>query len=222
MRRLSEQEKNLCCLILRGDGPNNFLGNILDPYLPDATICMWYEREKPRLMIIHENPHRDRSEDLIFKRETELRKLLLVTVNLIQLLEREGYIMLFMPMTRQGSQMIEMGARYNTGCRAEEVENRKICSVKDCLRIGSDIQDDVVAELLIKYASREIYVTEEFRAFCENGYIPRSDIQFSQSLELTNQSLEVTKQSLEVTRKSYKVAIMALIVALLSFLVSIL
>jgi len=183
---------------------------------------MWYEREKPRLMIIHENPHRDRSEDLIFKRETELRKLLLVTVNLVQLLEREGYIMLFMPMTRQGSQMIEMGARYNTGCRAGEVENRKICSVKDCLRIGSDIQDDVVAELLIKYASREIYVTEEFRAFCENGYIPRSDIQFSQSLELTNQSLEVTKQSLEVTRKSYKVAIMALIVALLSFLVSIL
>ena len=96
------------------------------------------------------------------------------------------------------------------------------------VEIESEIKDAYVIQLLAEYSSKAIYVTEEFRVFCENGYIPRSDVQFNQNLELTRQSLELTKQSFELSKQSLdkartsnRIAIATLIITLLSFVVSI-
>ena len=82
------------------------------------------------------------------------------------------------------------------------------------IEITSEIKDASVIKLLAEYSSKAIYVTEEFRAFCENGYIPRSDVQF-------NQNLELTRQSLDKARISNYIAIATLIITFLSFLASV-
>ena len=100
--------------------------------------------------------------------------------------------------------------------------------------ITSDIKDPSVVNLLAEYSSKAIYVTEEFRAFCENGYIPRLDVQFNQNLELTrqsleqsNQGLELTKQSLEqsnqgleLTKKAYRVAVGSFLIAIATLILT--
>ena len=82
------------------------------------------------------------------------------------------------------------------------------------VEIESEIKDASVIQLLAEYSSKEIYVTEEFRVFCANGCIPRSDVQF-------NKNLELTRQSLKKARISNYIAIATLIITLLSFLASV-
>ena len=89
------------------------------------------------------------------------------------------------------------------------------------IEITSEIKDASVIKLLAEYSSKEIYVTEEFRAFCENDYIPRSDVQFNKNLNLTRQSFELSKQSLDKARISNHIAMATLAITFLSFLVSI-
>ena len=201
---------------MQRDGRNNYLANILDSYLPDAkittnkekqTVCIRYK------MFAQEYPPLPRSE-----RDAEIRRLILETVTLIKLLQQEGYIMLFMNAPEEPNSSIGAGPDIliSTDEEAQTIE------------ITSEIEDASVIKLLAEYSSKEIYVTEEFRAFCANGCIPRSDVQFNQNLELTRQSLELTKQSFELSKQSLgkartsnRIAIATLIMTLLSFVVSI-
>ena len=89
------------------------------------------------------------------------------------------------------------------------------------IEIKSEIKDASVIKLWAEYSSKAIYVTEEFRVFCANGCIPRSDVQFNQNLELTKQGFELSKQSLDKARISNYIAIATLIITLLSFLASV-
>ena len=89
------------------------------------------------------------------------------------------------------------------------------------IEIKSEIKDASVIKLWAEYSSKAIYVTEEFRVFCANGCIPRSDVQFNQNLELTKQSLELGKKSLDKAGFSNWVAIATLIFTFLFSLVSI-
>ena len=134
-----------------------------------------------------------------------------MTVNLIKLLEQEGYIMLFMSTTVEPNLSIGAGPDKIISVDGEE----------EIIETRSDIEDASVIKLLTEYNPKEIYVTEEFRAFCANGCIPRSDVQFNQNLELTKQSLELAKQSLDKAEFSNWVAIATLIITILSFVVSV-
>ena len=216
MRLLSKQEQELCRRILQGDGRNNYLANILDSYLPDAkittnkekqTVCIRY---KMFAQEYHPFPHSER--------DAEIRRLILETVTLIKLLQQEGYIMLFMNAPEEPNLSIGAGPDKIISVDGEE----------EIIETRSDIEDASVIKLLIEYNPKEIYVTEEFRVFCANGCIPRSDVQFNKNLELTRQSLELTKQSFELSKQSLgkartsnRIAIATLIITLLSFVVSI-
>lgn len=217
MRLLSKLEQQLCWLILQGDGHYNYLANILDDYLPDAKIYVSKQKEQ-EVYILYKMFARDRENFPFDERDAQIRRLILVTVNLIKLLEQEGYIMLFMSTTVEPNLSIGAGPDKIISVDGEE----------EIIETRSDIEDASVIKLLIEYNPKEIYVTEEFRVFCANGCIPRSDVQFNKNLELTRQSLELTKQSFELSKQSLgkartsnHIAIATLIITLLSFVVSI-
>ena len=187
---------------MQGDGRNNYLANILDSYLPDAKITI--NKEKQTVFIRYKMFARDRKNFPLFKRDAQIRTLILETVTLIKLLQQEGYIMLFMDTTEEPNFSIGAGPDKLISIDEEE----------QTIEITSEIKDASVIKLLAEYSSKAIYVTEEFRAFCENGYIPRSDVQF-------NQNLELTRQSLDKARISNYIAIATLIITFLSFLASV-
>ena len=218
MRLLSKLEQQLCWLILQGDGHYNYLANILDGYLPDAKIYVSKQKEKepkepkePKVYILYKMFARDRENFPFDERDAQIRRLILVTVNLIKLLEQEGYIMLFMSTTVEPNLSIGAGPDKIISVDGEE----------EIIETRSDIEDASVIKLLIEYNPKEIYVTEEFRVFCANGCIPRADVQFNQNLELTKQSLELGKKSLDKAGFSNWVAIATLIITFLFSLVSI-
>ena len=193
MRLLSKEEQELCESILsRGSDPNNILQNILDPFLEYARIWVCNISGKPKAKILQEDSLGHKATT---SREEEISGAILMAVNLIKLLERDGYIMLLQVLPEKPSEF-----HFGPGA-----ENQPY--------VSSDINDDVV-KLLVDYSFTRIYVTEEFRVFCANGCIPRSDVQF-------NQNLELTKQSLDKARTSNWIAIATLIITLLSFVVSI-
>ncbi len=216
MRLLSKLEQQLCWLILQGDGHYNYLANILDGYLPDAKIYVSKQKEQeeqkePKVYILYKMFARDRENFPFDERDAQIRRLILVTVNLIKLLEQEGYIMLFMSTTVEPNLSIGAGPDKIISVDGEE----------EIIETRSDIEDASVIKLLIEYNPKEIYVTEEFRVFCANGCIPRADVQFNQNLELTKQSLELGKKSLDKAGFSNWVAIATLIITFLFSLVSI-
>ena len=236
MRLLSKLEQELCWRILQRDGHYNYLANILDGYLPDAKIYVRkqkvqeekneekkkvqkvqkekkekQEKKEPEVYILYKMLARDSENFPIGERDAQIRRLILVTVNLIKLLEQEGYIMLFMSTTVEPNFSIGAGPDKIISVDGEE----------ETTETKSPIKDASVIKLLIEYNPKEIYVTEEFRVFCENGCIPRSDVQFNENLELTKRSLELARQSLNKTRISNRIAIATLIITILFSLVSI-
>jgi len=224
MRLLSKLEQQLCWLILQGDGHYNYLANILDDYLPDAKIYV-SKQEEQEVYILYKMFARDRENFPFDERDAQIRRLILVTVNLIKLLEQEGYIMLFMNASEEPNSSIGAGPDILISADGEE----------QTVEIESEIKDAYVIQLLAEYSSKAIYVTEEFRVFCENDYIPRSDVQFNKNLNLTRQSFELSRQSFELSKQSFelskqslgkartsnRIAIATLIITFLSFLVSI-
>ena len=209
MRLLSKQEQELCRRILQGDGRNNYLANILYSYLPDAKITT--NKEKQTVCIHYKMFAQDYDYFPLFERDAEIRRLILETVTLIKLLQLEGYIMLFMNASEGPNSSIGAGPDKLISVDEEE----------QTIEITSEIKDASVIKLLAEYSSKAIYVTEEFRVFCENGYIPRSDVQFNLNLELTKQSFELSKQSLDKAQTSNRIAIITLIIAFLCNLVTI-
>lgn len=97
MRLLSELEQKICDCILTREGPNNLLQNVLDPLLGNVKIEVKDVGEKYEVEICYKERVSD-SED------EETHELILTAVNLIQLLEREGYIMLYMVLDKQLSE----------------------------------------------------------------------------------------------------------------------
>lgn len=204
MRLLSKGEQELCRRILKGDGRNNYLANILDSYLPDAKI--YVKKEEQKVSIHYKMFVRYYEAFPLFERDAQIRRLILEAVTLIKILEQEGYIMLFMNASEEPNSSIGAGPDKLISVGGEE----------EIIEIESKISDPSVINLLIEYNPKEIYVTEEFRVFCANGCIPRSDVQFNQNLELTKQSLELARQSLDKAGCSNWVAIATLIITLLS------
>lgn len=209
MRLLSKEEQELCRRILQGDGRNNYLANILDSYLFGAKITI--NKEKQTVCIRYKMFAQDYECFPLFERDAQIRRLILETVTLIKLLQQEGYIMLFMNASEEPNSSI--GAGPDILISADEEAQT--------IEITSEIKDASVIKLLAEYSSKEIYVTEEFRVFCENDYIPRSDVQFNKNLNLTWQSFELSKQSLDKARTSNRIAIATLIISSLFNLVMI-
>ena len=144
MRLLSKLEQQLCWLILQGDGHYNYLANILDDYLPDAKIYV-SKQEEQEVYILYKMFARDRENFPFDERDAQIRRLILVTVNLIKLLEQEGYIMLFMSTTVEPNLSIGAGPDKIISVDGEE----------EIIETRSDIEDASVIKLLTEYNPKE-------------------------------------------------------------------
>lgn len=175
MRSLNKEEQQFCNRILQGNGNNNYIGNIIDDKLDNVRIVMnrQYSGVEILVTISNQNPT-DEDLNYVKKRNTEVCELILEVVNLIQLLEKEHYIMTL----RRGNQVqnpMSMG---------------RGCVNLPCIR--SNMPDSNIANLLIEYCEKEIYVTEEFRLFCNRRFIARDEQRFQKQIKLTYGALIIS------------------------------
>ncbi|MBW4766381.1 hypothetical protein KZO60_01380 [Prevotella nanceiensis] len=168
MRSLNKEEQQFCNRILQGNGNNNYIGNIIDDKLDNVRIVMNRQNSDVEILVTVSNQS-PTAEDYNYaiKRYTEVFELILEVVNLIQLLEKEHYIM-----TIRRANQVQSPMSMGRGC-----------VTLPC--IGWKIPDSNIANLLIGYCEKEIYVTEEFRLFCNRRFIARDEQRFQKQIKLT-------------------------------------
>ena len=163
MRILNSNEQDLCRKILNGNGNNNYLGNIIDHRLGGVCISVTMATKYVELVftIPSGNNHPSPQEtEIIIERISEISIVILETVNLINMLEKEVYIMLL-----QKSNNFSQNPKFG-GC------------VSNMPSVTNHFADQKICDLLIEYINKEIYITEEFREFCNHGYIARDERRF--------------------------------------------
>ena len=175
MRSLNKEEQQFCNRILQGNGNNNYISNIIDDKLDNVRIVMNRQNSDVEILVTVSNQS-PTAEDYNYaiKRYTEVFELILEVVNLIQLLEKEHYIM-----TIRRANQVQSPMSMGRGC-----------VTLPC--IGWKIPDSNIANLLIGYCEKEIYVTEEFRLFCNRRFIARDEQRFQKQIKLTYGALIIS------------------------------
>lgn len=178
MRILSKGEQELCARILKGNGQNNYLGNIIDNKLGGICIVIVRNPQSVSLEYTIENqyPTPEESESII-KSINEISNFILTAISLINLLEKEGYI-LILKKADQGNASRFGGCISNLPC------------------VSSQFVDDNISNLLIKFVDKEIIVTEEFRRFCKDKYIARDERRFTKQYIISTSALVITTLAL--------------------------
>jgi hypothetical protein len=162
MRILSVDEQDLCQRIVAGNGNNNYLGNIIDNKLSGICIHLTRSQAKVELRItIPEQRELTIEENhQIVSKIQDISFTILTAVNLIRMLEREGYILLL-----QKANQLPESTQFG-GC----VEGRPF--------VYSGLGDENVTNLLVEYIDKEIIITDEFIQFCDHGFIGRDERRF--------------------------------------------
>ncbi|MDR2269485.1 MAG: hypothetical protein LBF27_01150 [Sphingobacterium sp.] len=175
MRLLSSLEKDLCNQIIKHAGPNNFIGNIIDKHLQNVCIVVNRNNNSVSLEFTIRNNIPSREEtNAIFEKLEEISMLTLQLVNLLQLLIKDGYIMM---LKRSGNSQPIM--RFG-GC------------IGNMPSVPYTFSDENITKLLLEYSDKEIYSTEEFKRFCEKGHIARDEQRFIRQITITQTALVIT------------------------------
>jgi len=199
MRLLNDTEKDFCKRILVGNGANNFLENIIDHKLGGVRISITKSPKKVELLLETQNQNPTKEE---FNRLKSLRNNVIsditTVVNLIKMLERESYIILF-----NGATVSQNKFEFGQG------------AINLCFILSDiDTTDNVIMDLLIDYVGKEIVLTEEFREFCKNDYISREELRHRKE-ELRH------RKEIKITKYALYVAIIALVVNVVFNIISI-
>jgi len=161
MRILSTEEQDLCSRILKGSGQNNFLGNIIDHKLAGVCIDITKNPQNVFLEFTTRNKFPTSEEgEVMIARINEISFFTLTTVTLINLLEKEGYILLIQRATVPSNH-----SRFG-GC------------IGNLPSVTSQFTDKNISDLLIQYCDKEIIATEEFKRFCKHKFIARDEQRF--------------------------------------------
>ncbi len=162
MRLLSEEEKELCKIMLQNEGKHNYIGNLIDHKL--GGVCIEYNLQNSTLKLLanisNSQNFSNEEFDSINSHFIRISNLILTTANLIKLLESEGYIMLIQ---RAGN--LQSQSKFGN-C----IGNMDL--------IGSDFPDVNVSKIFIEYLHKDIVVTDEFRDFIKHNFIPRDERRF--------------------------------------------
>lgn len=175
MRLLSDQEKQLCLRILEGHGGYNCIPNIIDRDLSGVLISL-DKREKTAKI---EFPVRsvnlsDSETSSIIARINQVSELILVIVNLITMLEKEGYILTYSKASKENNE-----SRFGQGIGNSEHY------------VTHDLPDRNINDLLIEYSSKDILVTPEFARFCNKGFVSRDEQRFKRQIKIAYTALAV-------------------------------
>lgn len=155
MRRLSPEEKRIARLI--NDGKGNSLAILLDPFLLGVRISITEQPHDVELLFETQSavPTSD-EESIIVEKIRRLSIEIVTVVNLINLLEKENYIILYQPARTDYPIEIGRGA-FNLPSTSSRVFDPKI------------------TDLLIDYATKDIIATAELSAFVKHGFITRDE-----------------------------------------------
>jgi hypothetical protein len=174
MRRLNKTEQDLCTRIQNGNGQNNYLGNIIDDKLNGVRISITRTPPNVDLLFTIQNPMPTKEEAAgIASKVQELSKDIVTTVNLISMLEKEGYIMLL-----QQTNVLPNQSTFGRG-------------VSDMPFISTNLADKKISDLLIEYSTKEIIVTEEFNFFVKHNFNSRDEQRFRRQIFITKSALIV-------------------------------
>lgn len=178
MRELSPFEQNLFRRICTGKGN---LANLLDPFLERVRIK--FNRKTNQVEIFVETSKATPDEDEIgivlgiIEKTTEV---IITAVSLIKLLEKEGYIFLY---TNANDQ--DVIGEFGQGYTKES-------------SISNSFPDTKISELIIEYCSKEIIVTEEARAYLDNGFITREEKRHRQNQKSTNRNIKISRWAVTI------------------------
>lgn len=114
---------------------------------------------------------KEESERLRFEAIAEL----IVMISVLELLEKDGYVMLFRVSART-QDVYEFGRKDLDPGNIEEVP----------------IIDDRTLTLLCKYSRKDIIPTDEFRRFCSRSFIARDEQRFQRQIHFTVGALAVS------------------------------
>lgn len=179
MRTLNQEEKDLCSRILKGHGRNNFLGNLIDDKLNGVRIHIIKSLKQVTLLLqIREQLPTPDEQDQLIARIEQIRDYLITAINLLHMLDKEGYILLI-----QNATQVDDEKQFGRG-------------VRNLPAISSSFADGKIAELLIDYTDKEIYVTEAFREFCANNYVANDQYRFSRQIRIAKYALIVAASAL--------------------------
>lgn len=175
MRLLSEQENQLCLHILKGHGGYNCIPNIIDEYLSGVLISLDKREKKAKIEFpVRKLNFSDSETSAIIARINEISELILVTVNLIIMLEKDGYILTYSKASKENDQ-----SRFGQGIGNSEHY------------ITYDLPDRKINDLMVEYFSKDILVTSEFARFCNNGFIARDEQRFKKQIGIAYTALVV-------------------------------
>jgi hypothetical protein len=175
MRLLSKEEKDLCKIMLDGNNGYNCIQNIIDHKLNDILISVNKPKKEVEILFpVWTNDVSKLPTEKIQTRLNEVGLLILTTCNLISLLEKEGYIMVYQK-ANQVSDLSKFGQGIGNATG----------------NVSHQFSDKKVSEILIDYIDKVIVTTEEFDRFCKKGFIARDEQRFKKQIGIAYTALAV-------------------------------
>ena len=174
MRLLSDFEKQL---VIRLRDIRNVAGiqgvcnlvSLIDPHIQDCNIII--HRQPRSANIIFENNQNTQG---IIESVNRVLDTIITAVNLLKLLEENGYIYSYINANQRQNPLVYGGLQQN-------LTNT----------VSHTIPSPAITKLLLQYSSQEILLTFEFDSFIERGFISREEHQFNQNYNLTRCSVRI-------------------------------
>lgn len=169
MRLLNSGERAFCNQLAGYKTPHFYFGELVDQRLKNAAVRVDTANRKVSLLLPIGS--KEESERLRFEAIAEL----IVMISILELLEKDGYVLLFRVSART-QDVYEFGRKDLDPGNIEEVP----------------IIDDRTLTLLCKYSRKDIIPTDEFRRFCSRSFIARDEQRFQRQIHFTVGALAVS------------------------------
>ena len=166
MRILSSKEKQLCKQIIQNTANHFLLGELFQEDLEGQRIEIDFKEKTVKVFLLVDGVEKVALGQAVWFNADiylNLSRNVINIVNLIQLLIKEGYVVAYN--STQSSPSLVLG----TGKVVDE-------------NAFYHFPDPEVKDLIMKYASKQVIVTDEFKRFCHNGFIARDEQRFRRQI----------------------------------------
>ncbi|SEI46434.1 hypothetical protein SAMN04487995_0945 [Dyadobacter koreensis] len=208
MRSLNELEKDFCRRILALDAakiedPNSFLNltTVVTEFVGDVSIVI--NSEENSVIIKRLGGFVNGVLQVNIRENDSVIRTLVVAINLLILLEKEAYISLFHIIPAQRNVVF--------GPWVAQVEHS-----------SSPMYDTTLMTKIIEYATKEIIISDEFRRFCNEGFIARDEQRFAQQIDRATTSASNSSISARNSSRSARNSTIALYISTSALLLSLL
>lgn len=153
-----------------GEGKN--LPNLIDPFLERIRIRL--NRQENRVDILAESSQpqpADNEVEQILDRINRASEIIVSAVNLLNLLEREGYIILYTAASQIDNKLTFGQGAFNLP------------------HVTYPFPDQRISELLIKYSTQEIVFTPEANEYVDSDFITRDEQRHRENISVTKRSI---------------------------------